>query len=675
MPIHSGHRVIAAITIVAALLSRGANAQSAASTNDTTRFVILFSNRPAGHLKIWREGQETVSDYEFNDRGRGPHITERMTANPSGYITSAVIRGHGYFKDSVDERFSYANGTASWKNHVEGEASAVRPLPFYMSLDGTPAENDLFLQAIFAGGGRPLPLFPTGGATIERVRDLEIGGPGSTKGTVALYAVSGLAFTPVYLWLDSDKHYFANVSSWSSTIREGWEPAVPAMIEAQETAAAVRFQTLAQTLAHRPTGALVFRNANLFDAEHARMIPHTTVVISGNRIQSVGPDQTTSVPAGAQVIDAAGKALLPGLWDMHVHVSPGTDGILHIAAGVTSARDMGNDTTNVLNLQKKFGDGSLIGPRLVLAGLIDAPGPYQVPTGVLASTDAEVRHAVNRYADLGFEQIKVYSSMKPELVPAIIEEAHRRGLRVSGHVPAFMTAEQVVRLGFDEVQHVNFVMLNFMDSVKDTRSMSRFTAVAKDGAALDFSSPRVQAFFALLKGRHTVIDPTVGTFEDMFVGRAGQISPSLGMVADRFPSQVRRGLFSGGLPVPPGMDQRYKDSYAAMVRMVGELYRAGITLVAGTDATPGFALHREFELWVRAGIPPAEVLRRATLGAAQVMKHDDMRGSIAPGKLADVILVDGDPATNISDIRKVELVVKDGVIYRSAELYKALGIR
>jgi imidazolonepropionase-like amidohydrolase len=675
MSVHPIRGAIAVTAVVAALLSRGADAQSTSAATDTTRFVILFSNRPAGHLKIWHEGQETVSDYEYNDRGRGPRIVERMTANDAGYLTNAVIRGHSYFKDSVDERFSYANGRASWKNHVEGDSSAVRALPFYMSLDGTPAENDPFLQALFAGGGRPMPLFPTGEATIEKVRDLEVSGPGSARKTVSLYAISGLGFTPAYLWLDSDKHYFANVSSWSSTIREGWEPAIPAMITAEETAAAVRFQTLARTLAHRPTGVLVFRNANLFDAEHARMIPHTTVVISGNRIQSVGPDQTYPVPAGAQVIDAAGKALLPGLWDMHVHVSPGTDGIFHIAAGVTTARDMGNDTTNVLDLQKKFGEGSLIGPRLVLAGLIDAPGPYQVPTGVLASTDAEVRRAVNRYADLGFEQIKVYSSMKPELVPAIIEEAHRRGLRVSGHVPAFMTAEQVVRLGFDEVQHVNFVMLNFMDSVKDTRSMSRFTAVAKDGAALDFSSPRVKSFLGLLKERHTVIDPTVGTFEDMFVGRAGQMSPSLGMVADRFPSQVRRSLFSGGLPVPTGMDQRYKDSYAAMVRMVGELYRAGVPIVAGTDAMPGFALHRELELWVRAGIPPAEVLRRATLGAAQVMKHDDTRGTIAAGKLADVILVDGDPAANISDIRKVELVVKDGVIYRTAELYNAVGIK
>ncbi|HEY8831928.1 MAG TPA: hypothetical protein VIM21_05415, partial [Gemmatimonadaceae bacterium] len=215
MPVNSIRRVIAAAAAVAALFSSGASAQSTSAATDTTRFVILFSNRPAGHLKVWREGKEIVSDYEFNDRGRGPHIVERMTANESGYLTNALIRGHSYFKDSVDERFSYANGTASWKNHVEGESSAVRALPFYMSLDGTPAENDPFLQAVFAGGGRPLPLFPTGEATIEKVRDLEIAGPGSAKKTVSLYAISGLGFAPVYLWLDSDRHYFANVSSWS----------------------------------------------------------------------------------------------------------------------------------------------------------------------------------------------------------------------------------------------------------------------------------------------------------------------------------------------------------------------------------------------------------------------------------------------------------------------------
>jgi imidazolonepropionase-like amidohydrolase len=185
----------------------------------------------------------------------------------------------------------------------------------------------------------------------------------------------------------------------------------------------------------------------------------------------------------------------------------------------------------------------------------------------------------------------------------------------------------------------------------------------------------VRNFLQLLKDRHTVSDPTVGTFEDMFVARAGTMSPNMAAVADRLPSQVRRGLFSGGLPIRPGIDQRYRDSYAAMIRMVGELYKSGITIVAGTDGWPGFGLHRELELYVRAGIPAPEVLRIATLGAARVMKHDDERGSIAPGKLADVILVDGDPSTNISDIRKVTTVVRNGVVYRCADLYRSLGIK
>jgi imidazolonepropionase-like amidohydrolase len=667
-------RTLPAVVGLAFVFATRAAAQQA-STGDTTSYVVLFSDHPAGALKVWHEGAETVSDYQFNDRGRGPHIKERFGIDPLGYLTNVTIVGHNYLKDSVDERFKYADGIASWKNHVEGESSKAGPPVFYASMDGTPAENDQLVQALLKANGKPIPVFPTGEASMEKLRDLEISAPGLAPRTVSLYAITGFGFSPYYFWLDSDKHFFGYVSAWSSTIRDGWQSAVPHLISVGDSAAAARYVTLAHNLVHHPAGALVIRNANMFDAERAEMIPHTTVVIVGNRIQSVGPDASARIPAGAEVIDANGKALLPGLWDMHVHISPGDDGLMHIAAGVTSARDMGNDTGVVLKLRKQFDDGSLIGPRLTLAGLIDSPGPYQVPIGLLATTPEEARAVVDRYADLGFEQIKIYSSMKAELVPGIIAEAHRRGLRVSGHVPAFMTAEQVVRLGFDEVQHVNFLVLNFIDSVKDTRAMSRFTAVGSDAAGLDLSSPRVRAFLQLLKDRKTVSDPTLGAFEDMFVARAGVMSPNMAMVADRLPSQVRRGLFSGGLPVTTANDQRYRDSYAAMIRLVGELYKSGITIVAGTDGWPGFGLHRELELDVAAGIPPAQVLRIATLGAARVMKHDDERGSIAPGKLADVILVDGNPATNISDIRRVDTVVKNGVVYKSADLYRALGIK
>ncbi len=266
--------------------------------------------------------------------------------------------------------------------------------------------------------------------------------------------------------------------------------------------------------------------------------------------------------------------------------------------------------------------------------------------------------------------------MKPELVPGIIAAAHARGLRVSGHVPAFMRAEQVVRLGFDELQHANFLLLNFMDSVKDTRSMARFTAVAEHGAELDFGSQRVRDFVSLLKARGTDIDPTLVAFEDWFTARPGQLGPSETAIADRMPPQVRRTFYAGGLPVPSGKDQRYRDSYGAMLRMVKALYDAGVPVVAGTDAAPiGFALFRELELYAQAGIPPGRVIQLATIGAARIMHHDAERGSIAVGKLADLVLVDGDPTQRISDIRRTSLVVKNGIVYRPAELYGVLGVR
>ncbi|HMD30423.1 MAG TPA: amidohydrolase family protein, partial [Candidatus Acidoferrales bacterium] len=280
------------------------------------------------------------------------------------------------------------------------------------------------------------------------------------------------------------------------------------------------------------------------------------------------------------------------------------------------------------------------------------------------------------YQSLGYEQIKIYSSMKPELVPVIAAEAHRLGLRVSGHVPAFMTMEQAVEQGYDEVQHANFWFLNFeFDQVKDTRTPARFTAVAEHAAELDLSSEAVRSFIRLLQQHHTVLDPTVGVFEEMFVARAGEVSPGFAPIASRLPAQIRRGAFGGGLPVPAGKDQRYRDSYQAMLRMLKQLHDAGITIVAGTDSIAGFALHREFENYVAAGIPAPQVLQLATLGAARVMKHENERGSITAGKLADLILVDGDPTARISDIRRVVTVIKDGTVYDAGAVYGALGVR
>jgi len=233
-----------------------------------------------------------------------------------------------------------------------------------------------------------------------------------------------------------------------------------------------------------------------------------------------------------------------------------------------------------------------------------------------------------------------------------------------------------VEQGYDEVQHANFWFLNFLfDSVKDTRTPDRFTAVAQHAAELDLNSERVRAFIKLLQDHRTVVDPTMNAFGEMFLGRPGVVSPPLAEVVDRFPPQIRRGAMGGGLPVPQGMDQRYRDSYAAMLRMLKMFYDAGIPIVAGTDSLAGFVLHSELESYVAAGIPAPKVLQLATLGAARVMRRDAETGSVAVGKAADVILVDGDPTARIADIRRVVTVIQGGNLYDAGALYGALGVR
>ena len=189
-----------------------------------------------------------------------------------------------------------------------------------------------------------------------------------------------------------------------------------------------------------------------------------------------------------------------------------------------------------------------------------------------------------------------------------------------------------------------------------------------------FSRKTVNDFIALLQQHHTTVDVTLGAFEGMFTGRPGKISPDLAPVLDRLPAQVQRSAYTGGLPVTEQNDQLYKDSYAAMLKMTKRLYDAGIPILAGTDATAGIMLHRELELEVRAGIPPAKSLQIATWNAARLLKQDKELGSIAAGKRADLLLVNGNPVENISDIRRCQLVMKDGVVYKSADVYRAVGI-
>ncbi len=652
-------------------------AHAADTPAEEIRYSIDFGGNKAGTAVSRLAGdRDWRYTFEFNDRGRGPRIEQRVVVDERGIPVLFEVTGIDYWKNPVDERFElkggFKGGKAVWHNASEKQAGLTVSGPaYYLVMNGTPQETELLARALLAAPNRTLPMLPTGEARIDPAGSLEVEAGGRSQ-KVGLYSISGLGFSPSYFWLDEDRRLFAVDQGWMKIAREGWEGVLPQLKPLQDTQEKKLEKDQAARLSERPRKTFVIRNVNLFDPESGKVFPATTVVISGNRIVAVGPDDEVQVPKESAVMTGTGQTLMPGLWDSHGHLSP-LDGLFNLAAGVTTVRDLANDTDFLLDLRRRIDEGKLLGTRVVMAGFIDGPGPYAGPTKVLVDTLEEALVAVDNYANLGYVQVKLYSSLDPKLVPAIVERAHAKGIRVSGHVPNGMSAEQAVRAGFDEIQHSNMLLLNFFDGI-DTRTPARFHTIGERGTEVDLKSPKVQAFLDLLKERGTVSDPTLVAFEGMFLDRPGVISRTFASVADRLPPQVQRGLLAGGM-APKGMEERYEKGYGVMKAMVKALHDKGIPIVAGTDNIAGFSLHRELELYVEAGIPAVDALRSATIVPARVMKMDKDFGTIAPGKLADMILIDGDPTVDIRNIRKVRLTIKDGVLYWPADLYKEIGVK
>jgi hypothetical protein len=258
-------------------------------------------------------------------------------------------------------------------------------------------------------------------------------------------------------------------------------------------------------------------------------------------------------------------------------------------------------------------------------------------------------------------------------VKPLAERAHQKNLKVVGHIPSFMTAERAVRDGYDQIIHMNMVMLNFLGDTLDTRSMGRFTKVGERARNVDVDGAAAKQFITLLKEKSVVVDPTIGIFEQMFINKPGQLANGYSSIIGMFPAEFKRSFYYGGLPHAKGHEAEYTASLDKMIKMIRLLHQNGITIVPGTDDFPGFALHRELELYAQAGLSNHEVLKAATLTSAKVAGKDNELGTVAVGKKANLILIDGDPLKNISDVRKVELTIKNGNLYEPKTLYASYG--
>jgi hypothetical protein len=487
-----------------------------------------------------------------------------------------------------------------------------------------------------------------------------------------LFAIHGIGFTPNYLWFDENLDVVSfDGGGYLGMVPEGWDVSVLNELSGIQSEVDGAFITeLASDLATRTEGPVIFENVNVVDVVNGGLIENQSVLVEGGKITAVSADPIES--SGAMRIDGSGKSLMPGLWDMHGHFSL-SDGVLNIAGGIVNVRNIGGVHEKTMELTAKHDSGEVIGPNTFRAGFMDKAGPYA--SGWAAESLQEALDRIDFFADNGYIQIKLYSSIEPDWVAPLAERAHSHGMRVSGHIPAFMSAEQAVRAGYDEIQHINMVFLNFLAGDReDTRQQIRFTLYGDEAGNLDLESDEVQSFFALLKKNNVSVDPTAAIFDTSLRHMAGTPDPTFAAVVDHLPPNVARERYNVQMN-KRGQEEAWLRSAEKQAAMLRALHEYGIQLVPGSDDMAAFTVHREIELYVEAGISTADVLKIATLDSARITGVADRKGSIEVGKDADLILVDGNPFEDISAIRRAALVMKGDTLYRPEDLYRAIGIK
>jgi hypothetical protein len=635
-------------------------------TDNEIIYEVVFRENTAGKYKKSRTGENNFDYYyTYTDRGRGPEYIEKITLNDDNVITEQFIEGVNYRKVPVKEIFKVKGDSATWENPKGTNEGEIKEDELYFRYDGSPAVYEILAQNLLASKNRKVSLFPEGEA--ELVKKIPMTLKDGTN--LDLLMLKGLDMAPTYLWMKGNE-LVCSIEGNLHVVQEAYKDMRSEMQTLQNEVEDAYLIEVSKSLTH-DIDKVVIKNVAVF-TEDGSLLLNQDVIVDNETIEEINPAGKGTIYANAEVVDGSGKTLMPGMFDMHTHNSK-FRGILHLAGGVTSVRDLANNK-QLYKLRDQFEANEIIGPHIVtFCGIIDGPGPFANQRNVVETLEEGLAE-IQDYKDLGYQQIKLYSSIKPEWVKPLVDKAHSLGMRVSGHIPAFMTASQAINHGYNEIQHINMLFLNFLGDTIDTRTPLRFTMVAKHGLDVDLKSKEYLDFVDLLKTKNILVDPTVAIFENMFISRKGEPSPTYKEIMSRLPVISQRQFYAGGLPKTDETALIYKKSYAKMLAVVNDLFEKNVIVVPGTDGLPGFLYHRELELYVRAGIPVAEVLKLATIKSAEITGVDDNYGSIEEGKKADLILIDGNPLDNISAIRRVEWTMKGGNIFYAKELYNAVGI-
>jgi imidazolonepropionase-like amidohydrolase len=649
--------------------------QLAAPPADARHYTISSTAGKHGDVWSWRTPDGRVAyRMSMSLRGWVTEDDEFVTLGTDRRPTAIAIRGYTDQGDATEDFSVDGSGVAHWKTAVDS-GSAPFGSKRYNPYGGPWLAGDLDIDALVAAGDKGVDLLPTGHASITIGQRVQIDGPNGPK-TVKLAFIRGYGFAPAPVWLDSDNHYFGNAGV-ISLLPEGYEASGPKLKTIQDRATAAMVRAVAhQFLSPANRTPTLIDHVLVFDSVDGKYLPDRAVLIAGGKVVAMGESGSIKPPPRTVTIDGRGKTLTPGLWDSHQHVGDDWNLLQNVATGITNYRSPGTTIDDALSIYKRRAAGDLLAPDGKISVIIDRKDPLAAQGALTVSSAAEAIAAVDKIKAAGLWGVKFYTSMNPAWIAPAAAEAHKLGLHVHGHVPAGMRPLDAVRAGYDEVTHINFILMQAMpqEVVDKSNTAARLEGPARYGKDVDLDSPAMKAFYAELSQRQTIIDPTLTVWEPLMTSDGSAISPEYAPFAGIAPPAVVRGWKIAGYPLSEGLTRDdYRRSFAKMVGLVGKLHEAGVRIVAGTDGY-GLELVRELELYQQAGLSNAEALQTATIIPARMTGMADRTGSIAPGKTADIILVDGDVSKDLANLRHVDTVFLDGYRLSGDALRQASGL-
>ena len=614
-----------------------------------------------------RMGRESL-----NLRGQVFELDSSGKAGKDGMVERLEIRGVTPQGDA-GETFTIAAGKATWKSIVDAGSVPYGAPTFYSSFGGPIDTTAWLLEALLASPDKTLTLLPGGKARAEKLTTLTVG-EGANKKEITAWAITGVSNSPIPVWSDA-KNKFFGFNFFLSWLPEEHAGEHQRMAEAQTAALSARAPALLKSLLKTPVGAVAFQNVQMFDADARKFLADHTVVVDKGRITAVGPSKSVKVPAGAQVIDGRGKTLLPGLWDCHMHLGNDFTGLQELSMGVTSLRDPGNDDSLTLDRRARAAKGELLLPNVYPSSLIDGKGPYAAQTANVATSQVEMIGWIDKAKANGFTGVKFYGTLDKAWVPAAAAHAHKLGLHVHGHIPHGMRPLEAINAGYDEITHINWVVMQGMPDtvINESNGIQRFEGPGRYAKDLDLNGEAMKSIIASMAAKGIYSDPTMVAFEGLYVPENGELSPSYAAFVGTLPPSTERGFRLGGFQVPKDLTRAdWRASWAKMVAILGQMHKAGVPIVAGTDGA-GIELVHELEIYQEAGFTPAEAIAAATIVPAKLVGQDKTTGSIQVGKVADLVLVEGDPSKKLGDLRQTRVVVLGGKLLDADALRTAAG--